>query len=201
MNDQQDLAKKAAAEKAVALVRDGMTLGLGTGSTASFAIRRIGQLVRAGMKLSAVATSIRSEQLAREEGIVVKDISGIVSIDLAIDGADEADGNGNLIKGGGGALLREKIIAFHSDLFVVIVDPSKLVEVLGKFRLPVELLPFGAGLAMKEIERMGGKPLLRKAGGQPYVTDNGNLIADCDSFRLRSMSLFRTFFWMPKNPP
>ncbi len=172
-------AKKAAAEKAVAEVKDGMTLGLGTGSTAYWAIQQIGERVREGLKVSAVATSQRSEQQARDLNIPIISFAEINEIDLTIDGADEIDKYRNLVKGGGGALLREKIIAYNSKRFIVVVDDSKMVEHLGKFPLPVEIVPFAFELTVRKLNALGCRPLIRKKDGKDFITDNGNLIADC----------------------
>ena len=171
--------KKSAAEKAVGLIKPGMTVGLGSGSTATFAIKKIGKMVKQGLKIKAVATSKKSEDLARSLSIPVLDPSVIDRIDIAIDGADEVDGKGNLIKGGGGSLLREKIIAFASQSFYVMVDESKLVAELGNRSLPVEIIPFGAELTLKQIKNLGGDAALRRSKGRNFISDNGNLIADC----------------------
>lgn len=174
--------KRQAGEEAVKLVEDGMLVGLGTGSTAYWAIMDIGRRIKEGLKITAVPTSIRSEELALSLGIPLVPIDGIPpgGIDLTIDGADEADNDLNLIKGGGGALLREKIIAAHSKRLVIVADASKEVAKLGRFPLPVEIVPFGFKLTMGRLETLGGHPALRLTqGGEPYVTDNGNYIADC----------------------
>src|SRR5277367_6766158 len=134
--------KKLAAMKAVNYVRNGMTLGLGTGSTAYWAIRGIGEQVKNGLSVKAIATSIQSESLARELEIPIVPFSEIDHLDITIDGADEVDEGLNLIKGGGGALLREKIVASATRFYIIIVDESKLVYRLGKFPLPVEVAPF-----------------------------------------------------------
>jgi len=173
------IAKRNSAEEAVARVKDGMTVGLGSGSTSRYAIEKLGEMVSDGLKIRAVATSRKTEALARELFIPVVDPSTLDSIDIAIDGADEVDQKGNLIKGGGGSLLREKAIAFASKSFHVIVDDSKLVVTLGARRLPVEIIPFAAGLTLKHIRGLGGDPILRKANSEMFITDNGNLIADC----------------------
>jgi ribose 5-phosphate isomerase A len=170
--------KKAAAEKAVENIREGMIIGLGTGSTAFWAIQKIGELVRAGLDIKAVATSIQSENLARELGIPILAFSDVVSVDLTIDGADEVDRQGNLIKGGGGALLREKIIAYNSKAFHVIVDHKKMVEQLGKFPLPVEIIPFAHELTLKRLRELAATVVLRKTEDKIFITDNGNMIAD-----------------------
>ena len=144
-------SKRMAAEKAVEYVRDGMTVGLGTGSTAYWAIRKIGERVKEGLTIKAAATSVSSEKLARELGIPLIPFAEIEAIDLTIDGADEVDGDWNLIKGGGGALLREKIVAAASKTFIVVVDESKPVSRLGAFPLPVELVPFGHEMTLRKL--------------------------------------------------
>lgn len=174
--------KKAAAEKAVEYIFDGMTIGLGTGSTAFWAIQKIGERVKAGLNIKAVATSLQSEALALESKIPLVQLSDITTIDLTIDGADEVDANGNLIKGGGGALLREKIIASNSNEFYIVVDEQKHVETLGRFPLPIEVVPFGHQLTLKQIRDYTPKVALRRAGENYFLTDNGNLIADCDFY-------------------
>jgi ribose 5-phosphate isomerase A len=172
-------AKKVAAERVVELIKDGMTVGLGSGTTATYAIQKIGEMVKEGLRITAVATSLKSEALAKELSIPVLDPSDMHSIDIAIDGADEIDKKGNLIKGGGGSLLREKIIAFASKSFYVMADQSKLVEKLGKHPLPVEVIPFAAALTLRHIRTLGGDATFRKIAGQSFVTDNGNFIVDC----------------------
>ncbi len=172
-------AKRVVAEKAVSLVSQGMTIGLGSGSTANLAIEKLGERVRNGLVIKAVASSLKSERLARASGIDVVDPSQIQSIDLSLDGADEVDLKGNLLKGGGGSLLREKIVAFASRRFHVMVDESKLVQQLGRFPLAVEVIPFGVDLTLAHIRSLGCTPSLRTEGGKIFVTDNGNHIADC----------------------
>jgi ribose 5-phosphate isomerase A len=171
-------AKQVAAHKAVESVKDGMIVGLGTGSTAYFAIERLGQLVQAGLKIKAVGSSVATEALARAAGIEIVDFTALEMIDLYIDGADEVDAQFNLIKGGGGALVREKIVAFNSIAFLVIVDSSKRVQTLGAFPLPVEVVPFAVNLTLKHLEKLGGKAVLRKREGKTFVSDNGNFIVD-----------------------
>ncbi|MGZ3951433.1 MAG: ribose-5-phosphate isomerase RpiA [Flavisolibacter sp.] len=172
--------KQLAAEHAADYIRNGMTVGLGTGSTSAFAIQAIGRKVKQGLSIKAVASSVRSEDLARENGITLIPFSEVKSIDIYIDGADEVDSNLNLIKGGGGALLREKILAFNSKQFFVIVDDSKLVHHLGKFLLPVEITSFAKELTIKQIQKLGCTTQVRQSGNQDYITDNGNFIIDCD---------------------
>ncbi|MDR0268410.1 ribose-5-phosphate isomerase RpiA [Paenibacillus sp.] len=171
--------KQLAAEKAVEYVKDGMCIGLGTGSTAYWAIRKIGERVREGLTVQAVATSKASEKLAREQGIPLVPFDRLNRLDLTIDGADELDRGLHLIKGGGGALLREKIVAFHSKEMIVIADESKLVDKLGSFPLPVEIVPFANEWTMATLAEMGAKPMLRTEDEHIFVTDNGNYIADC----------------------
>jgi ribose 5-phosphate isomerase A len=173
-------AKKTAADRAVDYVQQGMTVGLGTGSTAAYAIAKIGAMAQQGLDIKAVASSLASEKMAREKGIRISDFSTIQKIDLYIDGADEVDRKRNLIKGGGGALLREKILAYHSKEFIVIVDGSKCVEQLGRFHLPVELIRFAVEMSLQSLRELGCRPKIRSKEGQIYITDNGNFIADCD---------------------
>jgi ribose 5-phosphate isomerase A len=172
-------AKQTAALKAVEFVEDDMVVGLGTGSTAYWVIQRLGQRVKEGLRIRAIATSVRSETLARELNIPIISFANVQSIDLAIDGADEADPANNLVKGGGGSLLREKIVAAASRTFIVVVDESKLVSQLGAFPLPVEVVPFGWEATAKACAGLGCTPARRMADGQPFVSDNGNYILDC----------------------
>ncbi|MEC0238910.1 ribose-5-phosphate isomerase RpiA [Paenibacillus dokdonensis] len=171
--------KQLAAEKAVEYVKDGMSIGLGTGSTAYWAIRKIGERVREGLTIQAVATSKASEKLAQEQGIPLIPFDRLEGLDLTIDGADELDRELHLIKGGGGALLREKIVAFHSKELIIIADESKFVDKLGTFPLPVEIVPFAKEWTMASLEEMGARPMLRTEDEHIFVTDNGNYIADC----------------------
>ena len=180
MNEQQQL-KQAAAESAVALVEDGMILGLGTGSTAKLAVDALGKRVAAGLHVIGIPTSEFTAQQARSLGIALSTLDEHPEIDLTIDGADEVEaGTLNLIKGRGGALLREKIVASASKRLVIIVDESKLVQRLGsKFAVPVELVPFGWPAAARRLEGLGSKVALRSSAGKPFVTDGGHYIVDC----------------------
>ena len=172
--------KKIAAGKAIEYIRNGMTLGLGTGSTAYWAIQGIGEQVKNGLSVRAIATSLQSETLARELGIPIIPFAEIDHIDITIDGADEVDQQLNLIKGGGGALLREKIVASATKFYIIIVDESKLVVHLGKFPLPVEVTPFGWELTMRRLKELGAVPQMRmKDDGQAFLTDNQHYILDC----------------------
>ena len=171
--------KKLAAEKAVEYLNDGMLIGLGTGTTAYWAIQKIGAMVKEGLKIKAVSSSDHSASLAKQLNIPLADINSIHGIDITIDGADEVDPKKNLIKGGGGALLREKILAINTKQYIIVVDESKMVNQLGKFPLPVEIVRFASKLTMKKIERLGCELTLRMKEGKEFITDNGNLIADC----------------------
>ena len=173
---EKELAGRAAAR----LVRDGDVVGLGTGSTAYFGVVAIGERVRAGLKIVGIPTSDATADLARKLGIPLSTLDEHQTIDITIDGADEIDPSLNLIKGGGGALLREKIIATASKKMVVVADSTKIVRVLGKFPLPVEIIPFAQAILEKKIGALGAACKLRmKADGQPFVTDEGHRILDC----------------------
>jgi len=173
-------AKQNAARAAVDLVEDGMRLGLGTGSTAEFMLRALGERVRAGLRVSGVPTSARSADLARGLGIPITSLETTPELDLAIDGADEFDPALNLIKGGGGALLREKIVAACAARFVVIVDASKRVRRLGAFPLPVEIIAMAAAPLSRRIAALGAEVSLRLGrDGRPFVSDEGHQILDC----------------------
>lgn len=172
-------AKKVAAERAVDYIQDGMIVGLGTGSTAYWAIEKIGAKVQEGLNIKAIATSERSEEQAKKLGIKMISFSEIDKIDITIDGADEVDKSLNLIKGGGGALLREKIVATASRQLIIVVDESKLVNLLGAFPLPVEIVRFSYEATVKSLQSLGCEAELRKDGNEAYITDNGNYIVDC----------------------
>ncbi len=190
-----DKAKFVAAKKATEYVKTGMKVGLGTGSTAAWLVQCLGELVRdEGLRIQGVPTSTRTAQLAREVGIEVISLDEAKWLDLTIDGADEYDGNLNLIKGGGGALLQEKIVATASDQMIVIADISKQVETLGAFPLPVEVIPFGWKTTQTLIEEtligldvLGQTTSLRMNGDAPFVTDEGNHILDLHLNRILSL--------------
>ena len=172
-----DELKQAAAEKALELVSDGMLVGLGSGSTAAYFVEGVGRLVTSGMKVRGVPSSRATAELAASLGIpIVTELIG--QIDLTVDGADEVDPHLNLIKGRGGALLREKLVAAVSKRFVVVVDESKLVKQLGVGLLPVEVLPFLWRSTAERITTLGVSLVVRGGEETPYVTDNGNLILD-----------------------
>ena len=172
--------KKRAALEAVKEIRDGMTIGLGTGSTAYFAIEAVGEMVKQGMTLKAVPTSEQTRELSEKWGIPLVDINLIDKIDLTIDGADEFTPNLDLIKGGGGALLREKIVASLTEKQIIIADSSKKVEKLGLFKLPIEVIPFASTQVLRQLKRIGGTGYIRQKDGQNYLTDQGNCIIDAD---------------------
>jgi ribose 5-phosphate isomerase A len=172
-----ELQKRAAAERALDLLRPGTIVGVGTGSTARYFIDGLGRRVAEGLKVQAVVTSEESRRLATAAGIPITDrIDG--GLDLAVDGADEIDPAINCIKGRGGALLREKIVAHASRRFILVADEGKLVGRLGRGPLPVEILPFLWEATRRSIESLGGRPELRLTAGEPYRTDNGNLVLD-----------------------
>ncbi|GAA0677313.1 ribose 5-phosphate isomerase A [Sphingomonas insulae] len=173
--DPADFDKAAAGRAAVAEVQDGMLVGLGTGSTATQAIRALGARVAQGLAVRAVATSRASEALARQLGIVMLDFADVPRVDLTIDGADEIDDRLYAVKGAGGAMLREKVVAAASDRMVVIADGSKRVATIGAARVPVEILPFAHASLMAAL---GEGAVLRMQANAPYLTDNGNWIAD-----------------------
>ena len=180
-----ETAKHAAALRACDFVEDGMAVGLGTGSTAAYMVRELGRRVADGLRITGVPTSDATAELAREEGIELTTLDATPRLDLTIDGADEADRMLNLIKGGGGALLREKIVAAASERMVAIADASKRVDTLGAFPLPVEVVPFGLGATRAAIDEVLGAAdvlgygvELRRSGGAPFVTDGGNHILD-----------------------
>jgi ribose 5-phosphate isomerase A len=172
--------KEMAAREAVRHVTDGMVVGLGSGSTASIAIELLGEKVKAGWMIIGIPTSRESEELGRSVGITIGELKDHHVVDVTIDGADEVDPELNLIKGLGGALVREKIVAFATKMEIIIVDESKMVSFLGqKAPLPVEIVKFASESTMRRLERFGCVPKLREKNGLAFVTDNGNLIADC----------------------
>jgi ribose 5-phosphate isomerase A len=170
--------KKVAATEALKLVRDGMILGIGTGSTVNYFIDALKDLIAQGVRIRGVATSIDSSERARAAGVnVEEDYAG--TVDLDVDGTDEMDGSGNLVKGGGGALLREKIVAYNSRNVCIIADESKFKENgIGTFRIPVEVLPYLYQMTRNQVEKIGGICIFRENG--KYRTDNGNMVMDCD---------------------
>jgi ribose 5-phosphate isomerase A len=178
-----DDLKRRAAEQGVQRIESGMLVGLGSGSTATLAIEALGRKLASGelRDIVGVPTSIRTKALAEALGIPLTTLDDRQHLDLTIDGADEADPRGDLIKGGGGALLWEKIVAVASRRYVIVVDETKVVRVLGeRFPLPVEVVPFGWRTHLDAIVALGATPSLRVGGsGQPFVTDAGNYLIDC----------------------
>lgn len=191
MSHPSDQLKRAAAERAVALVRDGMRVGLGTGSTAAHFVAALGDRVRAGLAVVGVPTSEATRAQAEGEGIALATLDDVPELDLTVDGADEIDGSLRLVKGGGGALLREKIVAAASRRMVVIADGSKRVERLGRFPLPIEVVPYGLEATRRAVAAAigragcGGPLSLRTAAnGGPFVTDGGHVLLDADLGRI-----------------
>ncbi|MBS4168525.1 ribose-5-phosphate isomerase RpiA [Parachlamydia sp. AcF125] len=171
-------AKEAAGQAAAELIKEGMLVGLGTGSTAHYFIKALGQRCREGLQIQAIASSEHSAVLAQEQKIPLLPANQVSYLDITIDGADQIDSQKRMIKGGGGALLREKILAFISKEMVVIIDSSKIVEQFGSFPLPVEIIPFAYQATIKKLDTFGYKGKLREKEGSPYVSDNGNYIFD-----------------------
>ncbi len=174
-------AKQVAAERSCAFIEDGMTVGLGSGSTAALMVRHLGTRIAAeGLKVRGVATSVETERIAREVGVPIINVGDVDHVDVTIDGADEVDPQLDLVKGLGGALLREKVVAALSKREVIVVDPSKMVDRLGtRSPLPVEVVPFAEPVVARRVAReLDAKPVLREKGGSVFVTDNGNHILD-----------------------
>lgn len=174
-----DLEKEAAAQASVRFVRDGNIVGLGSGSTAVYAIRLLGELVRSGLKIRGIPTSNQTRDLAATLGIPLTTFNEIQEIDVTIDGADEFDSRLSLIKGGGGALLHEKVVASASRQVVIVADSSKQVPMLGAFPVPVEVIAFAQSFVKKRIEAFGASVRLRQTNGETFVTDEGHHILDC----------------------
>jgi ribose 5-phosphate isomerase A len=182
-NDQE---KEAAARASLQFVKDGMVVGLGTGSTAAYFIKLLGEKVKDGLRVRGIPTSVRSGDLAASLGIPLTTLDECQEIAVTVDGADEFDPQLRLIKGGGGALLREKIVASATRQLVIVADASKEVPVLGKFPLPVEVIKFAQALVAKRITALGAEVKLRAgADGQPYLTDEHNHILDCHFGEIR----------------
>jgi len=183
----QDQAKRAAAERAIAqFVKDGMKLGLGSGSTSHAFVRELGKRVASGLRVQCTATSSFTSAVAREAGVEIRDANAIGELDLTIDGADEIDRNFHMIKGGGACLLWEKIIAHASKRMLAICDETKVVEQLGQFPLPVEVVPFGWQQTERQIARAlekhgiaHARTVRRMQGEKPLITDSGHYILDC----------------------
>ncbi len=189
-----DEIKKKVGVYAADLVKIGMTIGIGSGSTVYWLIEELGKRVKQGLEMTAVPTSIQTAQLAAKAGISVSDLNDIDKLVLTIDGADEIDPHGQLIKGGGGALLQEKIVAANSEELIIIADSSKLVQQLGRFPLPVEVIPFGYKQVEQEIIAIGycKRISLRKKNNEVFVTDHGHYILDCDCEKIANASALNT---------
>ena len=170
--------KEMVGRKAAEYVKDGMIVGLGTGSTAKHVVDAVGEMVKNGLSIQAVPTSKATERQAKELGIPLLDINDVEYIDLAIDGVDEIDSEFNATKGGGAALFREKVVASLAKEVIWIMDESKLVAALGAFPLPVEILPYGYKIVYNKLVALGLNPQMRMAGDELLVTDNGNYIVD-----------------------
>ena len=183
-----DSEKKMAAYEALKYVTNGMILGLGTGSTAEHMIRGLGAKVSEGLQVKGVPSSERSARLARELGIPLTTLEVCVSLDLTIDGADEFDPELRLIKGGGGALLREKILAHNSKMNIIITDSGKAVERLGAFKLPVEVIPLAVQPILEELNAMELEPALRKTDQMVYRTDENNFILDLNILKQNDLT-------------
>ncbi len=191
--------KEAAARASLKFVKDGQIVGVGTGSTAAFFIDLLGQEVKKGLRIQAIPTSDRSGEQAASLGIPLTTFEEHPEIDVTVDGADEVDEQLRLIKGGGGALLHEKIVGSATKQYVIIVDSSKRVPVLGKFALPVEVIKFAQPIVAKKIQALGAKVELRRdAKGNPFLTDEHNHILDCRFGEIRNPeALARTLSDMP----
>jgi ribose 5-phosphate isomerase A len=179
-----DLEKEAAARASMRFVSDGQVVGLGTGSTATHVVELLGERVRAGLKILGVPTSNHTKELAADLGIRVATFDEVQEIDVTIDGADEFDRQLSLIKGGGGALLHEKVVASASRQLVIVTDSSKQASVLGSFPVPIEVIAFAQPLVKKKVEALGAAVTLRQSNGAAFVTDEGHHILDCSFGRI-----------------
>ncbi len=176
-----DESKKKVGEAVVTYIKDGMKVGLGSGSTMFYMIRKLGErVIEEGLDIVGIPTSSETTEWASEFGVPISDFHNIQQLDIAIDGADEVDPNLQLIKGGGGALVREKIVAGASKEFYVIVNDSKVVDHLGAFSLPVEVVPFGWKVTAAKVSKLGCEPVLRRKDGDCFISDNKNYILDCN---------------------
>lgn len=173
------IKKLNAAKKAIEYIKNGMTVGLGTGSTVEVMIQELSKEIKKGLNIKCISTSNRTTKYANTYGIIIHEFDSVSRVDLTIDGADEVDPYLRGIKGGGGALLYEKIVAYNSDKNIWIVDDSKLVNKLGNFPLPVEVIPFAARKLLLKFESMRLNPVLRRADNKNFITDSGNYIIDC----------------------
>lgn len=194
----RDEEKQTVARASIRFVNDGDVVGLGTGSTATYGVKFLGERVRAGLKITGVPTSNNTKDLALSLGIPLTTLDKISRIDVTIDGADEFDPQLSLIKGGGGALLHEKIVASASRRLVIIADSSKQVAVLGKFPVPLEVITFAQPIVRRKVEALGAAVTLRMAGNAPFLTDEGHHILDCHFGSIRDVpALARKLSDMP----
>ena len=182
--------KRVAGEYAVGFVQPGFVTGIGTGSTVYYFIHALAEKVKQGLDITAVVTSRKSGELSKQLGITVTDLNDVDTIDITIDGADEVDKQLQLIKGGGGALLQEKMVAAASRKMIVIADGNKIADQLGRFPLPVEVIPYGWKQTQKHIGKLGcRKIILREKDGKPFITDHGHYILDCHFEKIEQASL------------
>jgi ribose 5-phosphate isomerase A len=182
----QEEMKRLAAEKACEYIEDGMILGLGTGSTVDYALIKIGNMIKNGLDIKGIPTSSKTKKIAIEHKIPLTTLEENPNIDLTIDGADEVDSELRLIKGGGGALTREKMIAYYSNKVIIIIDETKVVKMLGiDFALPVEIVKFGWTATKEKLKQFDCNVELRKIMDNPYITDNSNYIIDCEFDRIK----------------
>lgn len=174
-----EIEKKNAGEKAVEFIKDNMTIGLGSGTTVYWFMKELGERIDQGLNITAIPTSKRTEYWAKKFGIPLVEAADTDHIDLTIDGANEIDRNLNLIKGGGGSLVREKIIGNYSKEYIIIVNHEKKCEQLGNYPVPIEVIPFGWRITSRYIERLGCEAEIRKSMNSIFISDNGNYILDC----------------------
>ena len=182
--------KQLAAEYSINYIEDGMLVGLGTGSTVRYMVVKLGERIKQGLKITAVSTSSATTELAKSLKINVVDFNSVENIDITIDGADEVDSELNGIKGGGGALLYEKIVASHSSKNVWVVDSTKIVNKLGKFPLPVEVMPFGSKKLFEKFQNSGFRPKFRENNGKRFATDGNHYIIDLHLNEIENPSEF-----------
>jgi ribose 5-phosphate isomerase A len=180
MIQNSDQEKQLAARESVKFLRNNQVVGLGTGSSAYHAVVAIGEMVKNGLEIRGIPTSVKTKTLAESLNIPLIDIHTVHSIDITIDGADEFTEKLELIKGGGGALLREKIVASLTRQMIIITDSSKKVNQLGKFKLPIEVIPFASAYVMQQLEKLNGTGHIRQNENKPFLTDQGNYIIDAD---------------------
>lgn len=179
MKDKLEEQKKVAGEKAVQFIKDGMIIGLGSGSTVYWTLKKLGEHIQKGLNVKGIASSVRTEKWANQFGIPLTSFSEVQQLDISIDGADEVDRNFNLIKGGGGSLLREKIVCSSSAQLIIVIDDFKLVSTLGNFPLPIEVVQFGWEVTAQRISMLGCHPILRMNNNGVFISNNGNYILDC----------------------